>query len=73
MSEIESLETVLKYLRYKKANWLDAQPNFDSKRRSWFKFLISIDVTTVTDGNEKTNVSPSKLRLHWASHGFFCK
>ena len=33
MSEIESLEAVLKYLRYKKAKWLDAQPNFNSKRR----------------------------------------
>ena len=33
MSEIESLETFLKYFRYKKANWLDAQPNFNSRRR----------------------------------------
>ena len=40
---------------------------------TWFKFLRSIVVTTVIDGNEKTNVSPSKLRLHWAAHGFFCK
>ena len=40
---------------------------------TWFKFLRSIGVTTVIDGNEKTNVSPSKLRLHWAAHGFFCK